>query len=464
MNRISSKFLTISLAALMVLPAFGQEASKKQAPPPGSAPKPFKVPARERFTLPNGMRVSLVPYGTMPKVMVSARVRAGGLNEPADKISVAQFVSQIIKEGTKTRSAEQIASEAASMGGVVDTGAGADQSTVSIDVLSEFAPKAVALIADVTQNPAFPPADFERIRGDQLRETEIARSRPQTIANERFRKVLYGDHPYSHILPTEAILKAMTLDDVKKFYDENYGAARTDLYVAGKFDPKAVKAAITDAFKGWKRGSDPVVNPPKIAGKKSLDFVDRPGAAQSTVYMGLPALDPSSPDYITMLVTNAMLGGSFNSRVTANIRENKGYTYSPVSSLSVRYRDGYWVQVADVTTAVTGPAIKEIFNEVRRLGSEPPTKGELDGIKNYLSGVFVLQNSSRQGLIGQLAFVDLHGLGDEYLSTYVQKVYAVTPEQVTAASKKYIDPDRMAIVVVGDPDKAKTQLAEFQVK
>jgi predicted Zn-dependent peptidase len=207
-----------------------------------------------------------------------------------------------------------------------------------------------------------------------------------------------------------------------------------------------------------------VVNPPKIAGKKSLDFVDRPGAAQSTVYMGLPALDPSSPDYITMLVTNAMLGGSFNSRVTANIRENKGYTYSPVSSLSVRYRDGYWVQVADVTTAVTGPAIKEIFNEVRRLGSEPPTKGELDGIKNYLSGVFVLQNSSRQGLIGQLAFVDLHGLGDEYLSTYVQKVYAVTPEQVTAASKKYIDPDRMAIVVVGDPDKAKTQLAEFQVK
>jgi zinc protease len=464
MNRIKQTIFTFSLAALVSISVFAQDAPKKQAPPPGGPPKPFKVPARERFTLPNGMRVSLVPYGTMPKVMISARVRAAGLNEPADKTSVATFVSQIIKEGTKTRSAEQIASEAASMGGVIDTGAGADQSSVSIDVLSEFAPKAVALVADVIQNPAFPPADFERIRDDQVRETEIARSRPQTLANERFRKVLYGDHPYSRILPTEAILKAMTLEDVKKFYHENYGAARTDLYVAGKFDPKAVKAAVTEAFKGWKRGSDPVVNTPKIAGKKSLDFIDRPGAPQSTVYMGLPALDPSNPDYVPMIVTNALLGGSFNSRVTANIRENKGYTYSPNSSLSVRYRDGYWVQVADVTTAVTGPAIKEIFSEVRRLGSEPPTKSELDGIKNYLSGVFVLQNSSRQGLIGQLSFVDLHGLGDEYLSTYVQKVNAVTPEKVTAMSKKYIDADRMAVVVVGDPEKTKTQLAEFQVK
>lgn len=464
MDRIAPKIFTLSLAALLCMPAFGQEVPKKQAPPPGTAPKPFKVPARERFTLPNGMRVSLVPYGTMPKVVVSARVRAGGLNEAADKVSVAQFVSQIIKEGTKTRTAEQIASEAASMGGVVETGAGADQSTVSIDVLSEFAPQAVALVADVLQNPAFPLADFERIRQDQLRETEIARSRPQTLANERFRKVLYGDHPYSHILSTEAILKSITLDDVKKFYGDNYGAARTDLYIAGKFDSKVVRAAITEAFKGWNRGSGPVINPPKIAGKKSLDFIDRASAAQSTVYMGLPALDPSNPDYLPMIVANALLGGSFGSRVTANIRENKGYTYSPYSFLSVRYRDGYWVQVADVTTTVTGPAIKEIFNEVRRLGSEPPTQAELDGIKNYLSGVFVLQNSSRQGLIGQLAFVDLHGLGDEYLAAYVQKVYAVTPEQATAASKKYIDPDKMAIVVVGDPDKAKTQLVEYQSK
>lgn len=410
------------------------------------------------------MHVSLVPYGTMPKVTVSAKVRAGSLNEPADKFAVTQFVVELMKEGTKTRSAEEIAEEAASMGGTVDTATGADQSTVAIDVLSEFGPKAVDLIADLLQNPAFPQKDFERIRADKLRETEIARSTPQTIANERFRKVLYGDHPYSRILPTEAGLKALTLDDVKKYYADNFGAARTDLYVAGKFDPVAVKAAITKAFQGWKHGADAAINPPEVAGHRSLDFIDKSGAAQSTVYIGLPALDPSNPDYIPMIVTNALLGGSFGSRITANIRENKGYTYSPYSSLSVRYRDGYWVQVADVTTAVTGPAIKEIFGEISRLGSEPPGAAELDGIKNYLAGVFVLQNSSRQGLIGQLAFVDLHGLGDEYLASYVQKVYAVTPEQVTAASKKYLVGDKMAIVVVGDPEKAKTQLSAYEVK
>jgi predicted Zn-dependent peptidase len=464
MNRITKTIFAVGVAAAMALSAGAQEPAKKQTPPPGSAPKPFKVPARQRFTLPNGMRVSLVPYGNMPKVTVSARVRAGGLNESANQVSVASFVVELMKEGTKTRTAEQIAAEASSMGGALDTSAGADQSTVAIDVLSEFAPKAVGLIADVLQHPAFPADDFERIRNDKLRETAIARSRPQTLANERFRQVLYGDHPYSRILPTEAVLKSLTLDDVKKFYDDNYGAARTDLYVAGMFDPVAVKAAITKAFDGWKHGSDPVINPPKISGHRSLAFIDKAGAAQSTVYMGLPALDPSNPDYVPMIVTNALLGGSFGSRVTANIREAKGYTYSPNSSLSVRYRDGYWVQVADVTTDVTGPAIKEIFYEVNRLGSEPPGKAELHGIKNYLSGVFVLQNSSRQGLIGQLAFVDLHGLGDDYLANYVQKVYAVTPEQVSAMDKKYLDPNKMAIVVVGDPDKAKAQLTDYQAK
>jgi len=464
MNRITKRILTFALAAIVSLPVFAQEPAKKQTPPEGSAPKPFKVPARQRFTLPNGMRVSLVPYGTMPKVMISARVRVGGLNEPADKFSVGDFIVQLMKEGTKTRTAEQIAQEASSMGGALETGEGADQSSVSMDVLSEFGPKAVALIADVLQNPLFPEKDFERIRTDKLRDIAIERSRPQTMANEKFRQVLYGDHPYSRVLPTADDLNGMKLDDVKKFYDDNYGALRTDLYVAGKFDPVAVKAAITKAFAGWKKGPEPVVNPPKITGKKSLSFIDKPGAAQSTVFMGLPALDPSSNDYVPMIVTNSLLGGSFGSRITSNIRENKGYTYSPSSQLSIRYRDGYWMEAADVTTSATGPAIKEIFNEINRLRSEAPSKAELDGIKNYLAGVFVLQNSSRQGLIGQLAFVDLHGLGDEYLNTYVQKVYATTPEIVMGETKKYIDPDRIAIVVVGDPDKAKSQLADYQAQ
>ena len=200
MNRIMKTFLSFAVIAGLSVSAFAQDAAKKETPPPGSAPKAFKVPPRERFTLPNGMRVSLVQYGNMPKATISARVRVGGLNEPANEVSVTDFVVELMKEGTKTRSADQIAAEAASMGGAVETGAGADQSTVSMDVLSEFAPKAVDLVADVLLNPVFPEKDFERIRNDQLRNVSIARSRPQTMANERFRKVLYGDHPYSNIL------------------------------------------------------------------------------------------------------------------------------------------------------------------------------------------------------------------------------------------------------------------------
>jgi predicted Zn-dependent peptidase len=190
-------------------------------------------------------------------------------------------------------------------------------------------------------------------------------------------------------------------------------------------------------------------------------LIDRPGAAQSTLYLGLPVIYPGSPDYIPMIVTNALLGGSFASRITSNIREAKGYTYSPNSQLSTRFRDAYWVEVADVTTAVTGPSLKEIFYEIDRLQKEPPTEEELQGIKNYLAGIFVLNNSTRGGVINQLAFVDLHGLDDKYLTTYVQKVFAVTPKDVQRIAQTYLLGDKMTLVVVGDKSKVADQVSAF---
>jgi predicted Zn-dependent peptidase len=160
-------------------------------------------------------------------------------------------------------------------------------------------------------------------------------------------------------------------------------------------------------------------------------------------------------------VTDAILGGSFASRITSNIREQKGYTYSPYSSVSSRYRDAYWAEIADVTTKVTGPSIKEIFYEIDRLRKEPPTAEELQGIKNYMAGIFVLQNSSRSGVINQLAFLDLHGLGDDYLTNYVQKVFAVTPADVQRIAQTYLTPDKMTLVVVGDKSIVAEQLAAF---
>jgi zinc protease len=294
-----------------------------------------------------------------------------------------------------------------------------------------------------------------------MRQVVLAKSQPGQIALARFRKLMYEDHPYGEILPTEETLNKLTIDDVKKFYAANYGAARTHLYVAGKFDIAAVKKAIAGSFSGWASGPAVTANVPKPKMQRLLDVTDRPGAPQSTLYLGLPIADPTSPDTIPLVVTNALLGGSFASRITSNIREQKGYTYSPRSQISARYRDAYWAEIADVTTAVTGPSLKEIFGEIERLQKEAPSAAELQGIQSYLSGLFVIQNSTRQALIGQLRYVDLQGLGEEYLKTYVQKVNAVTPMDVQKMTAQYIKPEQMTIVVVGDKSKITEQLAPY---
>lgn len=162
-----------------------------------------------------------------------------------------------------------------------------------------------------------------------------------------------------------------------------------------------------------------------------------------------------------MLVMNSLLGGSFASRITSNIREDKGYTYSPRSRLSTRYRDCYWAQTADVTTKFTGASLKEIFFEIERLQNEPPAAEELEAIQNFMAGIFVLQNSSRTGIIGQLSFLDLHGLDESYLTTYVSRVYELTPADLQRVAGQYLEDDKMTIVVVGDIKKIRSQVAKF---
>ncbi|HET9805211.1 MAG TPA: pitrilysin family protein [Candidatus Acidoferrum sp.] len=453
-----TKTLLVAGTALTI--AFSASA-QKQAPPQGSAPKPFTVPAHETYTLPNGMKVTLVPYGNIPKVTVSAVVDAGNLNEPAELPGVADLMGNLMKEGTKTRTSQKVAEESADMGGALNVSVGADESDVSIDVLSEFAPKAVALVADVTRNPLFPESEIARIKNDMLRQLTIQKSTPQNMALARFRKLLYGNHPYGTVFATEESIQKATIADVKKYYDTNIGAQRTHLYVAGKFNAAAVKKAITASFGTWSKGPAPAPDVPQVKPNHTLDLTDRPGAPQSTLYVGLPVANATSEDNIPLLVTNSLLGGSFGSRITSNIREQKGYTYSPSSQISRRYHDAYWVEVADVTTKFTGPSLKEIFGEVERLQKEPPSDAELKGIQSFLSGIFVLQNSSRGALIGQLRYVDLQGLGDSYLSTYVQKVNAVTPKDVQAMTAKYIKPEEMTIVVVGDKAQISEQLAPY---
>ena len=461
-NRIALALLAFGVASGLSAQVPTPPASaQKQAPPPPAQPKGFSVPAPKVFTLDNGMAVSLVPYGTVPKVTVRLAVLTGNVDEKAGEVWLADVTGDMLSEGTATRTAPQIAEAAARMGGSLEVGVGENRTEIGGDVLSEFGPEMVALVADVVRNPKFPESELARLKGDRARDLSIARSQPQPLAQEKFRSVLYGDHPYGRLFPTEAMLAGYTIAQVREFYARNFGAARSHLYVVGRFDEPAMEAAIRKAFGDWKAGNKPALSPPAPKSERAIYLIDRPGAPQSTIYMGMPVIDPSNPDWDKLFLTNVLLGGSFASRITSNIREQKGYTYSPQGQLSNRYRDAFWVEIADVTTASTGPAIKEIFGEVDRLQAEPPTEQELKGFQNYRAGVFVLQNSSRPGIIGQLEFVDLHGLPADYLNGYVKRIYAVTPQEVQQMAQKYLKDDKATIVIVGDRKIIDEQVKPF---
>ena len=471
-NKVKSKKLKVKVlfslrlcvsAVIISLTAISGFA-QKETPPVGGQPKPFVFPKQDTYTLSNGMKITLVQYGAVPKVAMQAVVRAGTLNEKAEQRWISDIVAVMLKDGTTKRTAEQIARETAEMGGSIFTTASNDKTTIGGEVLSEFDTRFVDLMADVVLNPKFAPADLEKARANKLREIAVAKAQAGTQAWERFREIVFAGHPYSAVIASEPIVQSYKLEDVKAYYNDQYGAARTHLYVVGQFDSPKVKAAIEKAFGGWKKGPEPIRSVPTVVGKRSLNTIDRPGAPQSTIYMGVPAVSPSDPDFIKFTVMDSLLGSSFGSRITSNIRENKGYTYSPGSFVWNRYKTGYWVENADVTTEHTGASIKEILFEIDRLQKEPPTDAEMQGIKNYLIGIYVLQNSTRGGVIGQLENMNYNELDRNYLDTYVQKLSAVTAKDVQDMAKKYLVLDRMTFVVVGDKSKIDAQLKPYEVQ
>lgn len=436
--------------------------AQRELPPPVGPAKDFKVPATRSFTLPNGLGVTLVPFGTVPKATIRLSVRTGGIDEPADRRGVTGLHGAYLNEGTATRSAADLAREFAGMGGSLDVAPGSDVTFLQAEVLGERAADAVRLVGDVIRNPAFPASELARLKADRVRELTIQLSQPQTLADERFEQLIWGDHPYGRLLPTEEQVRRLTVEDVRGYHAANVGARRSHLYVAGVFDAAQVERAVREAFGSWAAGPAPTALPAQAMTGRRVETIARPGAPQSTLYLGLPVADPSSPDWVPLGVANALLGGSFASRITSNIREQKGYTYSPYSMLVARKGTAYWTEVADVTTDVTGASLTEIVGEIERLRREPPPADELRGIQLNQLGIFTLRNSSRAGIIGQLQFVRLHGLGDQWLRDYTRNTMAVTPGDVQRMAQRYLDPAKMALVVVGDVDKVEPQLAPFR--
>ena len=458
MKRLTVAY-TVAALALAAVPALAQ--APRETPPAPGAPKDFALAAVRSFALPNGLEVTMAPYGITPKVAVRLVIRTGNVDETAQTTWLADLTRDLMLEGTITRTSQQIAEQAAQYGGAVVFNVGMNESSIGADVLSEFGPNMVRLIADIARNPKFPETEIARLKANRLRQITVARTQQQQLATEKFLSLLYPDHPYGRMFPAESQVQSYTIDQLKAFHAANYGARRSHVYVVGRFDAAAMEAAIRESLGDWQPGGAPVFNAPTPKTARVIHVVDRPGAVQSTIYLGLPVVEPSHPDYIALRVTDAILGGSFGSRITSNIREQKGYTYSPRSTINPFLKHAYWAEIADVTTNVTGPSLKEIFHEIDRLQAEPPSAQELQSIQKWMAGVFVLQNSSRNGIINQLQFTELHGLGEHYLRDLVRKIYAVTPADVQRIAREYLQDDTMTIVIAGDKRVIEEQIKPF---
>jgi zinc protease len=418
--------------------------AQKETPPAGGQPRDFNLPKRETVILPNGLKASLIPYGTIPKATVSLYVRTGNMHEQADEVWLSDLLAELMKEGTNSRTAQELSEAAARMGGSISVSSTPSAMIISGSVLSEFTPELVRLLANLK------------------RQLTVQKAQPQSQAFEKFLAAMYPDQPYGRTYPTEEMINGFDIARVQNFYRSQVGAQRTHVYVAGRFVEADVENAIQQAFGSWQKGPEPNIPKAQPASGKDFALIDRPGAPQTTIIVGLPVIDPSHPDFVALQITNSLLGGSFGSRITRNIREDKGYTYSPYSSVSSRFRSATWAQQADVTTEHTEASLKEIAYEIKRLQTEAPSPDELEGIQNYQAGVFVLQNSNPNGIISQLAFVDFHGLDESYLTNYVKNIHAVTPEKVQQMVQKYIRPEDMTVVLVGDQRKVSPQLQTFK--
>lgn len=448
-------------AALLFLSSLAGHTQMPAEPPQPAAPRPLEIPEPTKFTLPNGLNATLIDFGAVPKTTVAVVIRAGSLDE-GERTWLSDLTAELMKQGTRHKNADELAQAAAEMGGELRIGVGADQTTLSLDVLSEYAPQALALLAEVVTQPLFPQTELPRVRQNFLRNLSVQLATPQAQADAAFSALLFPQHPYGRLFPTAEQLKTYSIDDVREFYSKNFGAQRARVYVVGKFDRAAVDAAIRRELGDWDAGPRASDVPPPPPARPVTRLIDRPDAPQSTLRIGLRVIGPSDPQFMPLSVTNTLLGGAFTSRITMNLRERKGWAYSPSSSLEAYFHQTVWVQQADVQTASTGPAIEEIYGEIARLAAQPPSSEELAAIKNYRNGIFVISNASRAGLVRQFAFMDLHGLPLEWLTSFVDRLYAVTPEQVSQAAREHLPPDRMSVVIVGNLSSVRPQLEKLE--
>jgi len=433
------------------------------AVPALSVERPVTWPKRTRTRLANGLEVVLAEAHSIPKFNGELYLRSGNTQASDRSTGLADMTATLVRTGTSRHSSRQIEEALRGMGADLGTSAGQDTSAIGFSGLSEFAEPLLELVNELAREASFPENEFERERRQKLEEVKLERTSPGFLAGERLRKVLFGAHPYAQISPSEAQVAAYKLEDLQRTYREIYAPENALLMLVGDFDPQAMLKLIEKTFGDWS-GKKPLAKefpaPPKPQGRR-VYLVHNPGSVQTQILAGCHAITRKHPDWVRLGLTNSLYGGAFNSRLIMNIREDKGYTYSPRSAVHPLREHGYFSVSAAVRNDVVAASLTEIFYEIDKLRSLPVPETELADAQNYLTGVFSLGLASQEGLLSQFSTVELNELPADYLETYRDKVRAIAPAELMATARKYFDSANMQIVVVGDRAQIEEQSALF---
>ena len=433
------------------------------AVPALSAERQVTWPNRKRARLLNGLEVILVESHTIPKFHGDLYFRSGNLAAIERGPALAEMTAAVVRTGTTKRASRQIEEDLRRIGADLATSAGSDTSAIAFAGLSEFAEPLLGMVDELAREAAFPEAEFERERRQKLEEVKLERTQPGFLASERLRKVLFGAHPYAQVSPSEKQVAAYKRDDLIAVYRDYYSPENGLLLLVGDFHPEAMLKTAEKVFGAW-RGKQPAIKtfaaPANPRGRR-VYLVHLPGAVQAQILAGCHAITRRHADWIKLGLTNSLYGGAFNSRLVMNIREDKGYTYSPRSGVTALRQHGYFSVSAAVRNDVVAASLSEIFYEMDKLRSVPVPESELADAQNYLSGVFSMGLATQNGLLGQIAVVALNDLPDDYLETYRAKVRALTPSDLLETSRRYLDSANMQIVVVGDRAQIESQAALF---
>lgn len=441
--------------------------AKLPAPGPERA---FKLPVVKRFRLKSGVPVILAQSSTLPLVGIELVFKTGNAANPKELAGLADLTADLLDEGTKSRTAMQIADEISFLGASLGTNAGWDASQVSVSALKENIDEALAVWADVLLHPTFDEKEFARVRDNLLTALSRRKDSPPAVAGLTQARVLYGEnHPYGWPANgTEDTIKKITPADLRKFWETYFRPNNAVLIVAGDMTEAEVRAKIEPLLKGWKAKPFPKtkIAAPAAATKQRIYLVDKAGAPQSSIRVGLIGIERRNPDYYRAMVMNNILGGSFK-RLDLELREAKGWTYGVRSYFDARRTPGPWVAGGEFVAQHTAESVNAILKAVAQMREEEVSEKELQETKDEIIKGFPARFATVNQIAGQMATLAVYDLPPNELESFTKKVAAVTRADVKKAAQKYLRPGNLSIVVVGDQkahEAALRKIAEVELR